>query len=81
MPAIDSSAGAGVAGGPPGKNNINTASATQLEELPGIGPSLSQTIIAWREDNGRFTSPEDLLEVSGIGQAKYAKLKDLVTVG
>lgn len=81
VPAIDSSAGAGVAGGSPGKININTASATQLEELPGIGPSLSQTIIAWREDNGRFTSPEDLLEVSGIGQAKYAKLKDLVTVG
>lgn len=79
--AMNSSAGAGEAGGGSGKININTASAAQLEDLPGIGPALSQTIVTWREDNGRFTSPEDLLEVSGIGQAKYAKLKDLVTVG
>ncbi|MBR6459435.1 MAG: helix-hairpin-helix domain-containing protein [Actinomycetaceae bacterium] len=73
--------GAQVPDGSSGKININTASAAQLEELPGIGPALSQTIISWREDNGRFASPEDLLEVSGIGQAKYAKLKDLVSVG
>lgn len=78
--AIDNAQG-GVQGEESGKININTASAAQLEELPGIGPALSQTIITWREDNGRFTSPEDLLEVSGIGQAKYAKLKDLVSVG
>lgn len=76
----DSNGASGASAGS-GKINLNTASATQLEELPGIGPALSQTIIAWREDNGRFTSAEDLLEVSGIGQAKYAKLKDLVTVG
>lgn len=64
-----------------GKININTASVEELESLPGIGPALAGAIATWRQENGRFTTAEDLLEVSGIGNAKFAQLKDKVTVG
>ena len=60
--------------------DINSASATQLEELPGIGPSTASKIIQHRKDNGPFTSIEGLMDVSGIGPAKFAAIKDLVTV-
>jgi competence protein ComEA len=60
--------------------NLNTASADQLEALPGIGPALAGRILAWRDEHGRFTSVEELQEVSGIGPATLAKLVDLVTV-
>ena len=63
-----------------GKVNINTASQTQLETLPSIGPATSLKIINYREEHGDFQSIEDLKEVSGIGDAKYENIKDLICV-
>lgn len=64
-----------------GKVNINTASADQLDALPGVGPSTAQKIVADREANGPFVSPEDLKRVSGIGDKKFAALADSICVG
>ena len=64
----------------PGPINLNTATASQLEELPGIGPALAARILAWRDEHGRFTSVEELQEVSGIGPATLAELAGLITV-
>ena len=61
-----------------GKVNINTASEAELEELPGIGPSTAQKIIADRDANGPYRSLEDLKRVPGIGDKKYASLEDLI---
>ncbi|MGK3952809.1 ComEA family DNA-binding protein [Microbacterium sp. I2] len=60
--------------------DLNEADATQLETLPRIGPALAERIIAWREENGGFTSIEDLLAVPGIGDKMLESLRDLVTV-
>lgn len=61
--------------------NINTASAVELESLPGIGPTTAQKIIEYREANGPFISIEDIVDVSGIGFGTYERIKDLITVG
>ena len=61
--------------------NINTADEDQLQTLPGIGPVKAEAIIAWREEHGPFSCPEDLIMVSGIGEATLAKLLDQITVG
>lgn len=61
------------------KVDINTASGAELEELPGIGPSLAQRILDYREANGPFVTIEDIVNVSGIGPATYENLKDLIT--
>jgi competence protein ComEA len=72
---------AGTAAGAAGaKVNLNTANAGQLDALPGVGPVLAQHIVDWRSQHGSFTSIDQLREVSGIGEAKYADLKALVTV-
>jgi competence protein ComEA len=63
-----------------GKININTATASQLRELTGIGPTLAERILEFRTANGRFERPEDLMKVSGIGEKKYADLKNSITV-
>ena len=60
--------------------DLNTATAEELQELPGIGEVIAQRIIDYRELCGRFLDPEQLMEVDGIGQAKYEKLRELVTV-
>lgn len=55
--------------------NINTANATQLTQLPGVGPAIAQKIIDYRTANGSFTSVDDLTKVPGIGAAKLAQIK------
>jgi competence protein ComEA len=60
--------------------NLNTATAAALEELPGVGPVLAQRIVDWRTEHGRFTSVDELAEVSGIGEKMFASLQDKVTV-
>ncbi len=62
------------------KVNINTANQSELETLPGIGESIAGRIIEYREQNGKFQKIEDLQNVKGIGDSKFAKIKDLVTV-
>lgn len=77
-------AGAGAsaaAGGAGGKVNINTASAAQLDTLPGVGASTAEKIVADREANGPFKTVEDLKRVSGIGDKKFAALADAICVG
>lgn len=64
----------------PTKININKATQTALETIPGIGPSTALKIIDYREENGKFNSIEDIKNVSGIGDAKYEKMKDYITV-
>lgn len=61
------------------KVNINTADTTALESLPGIGPSLAQRILDYRQIHGPFARIEDIQEVSGIGPATFAKIQDLIT--
>lgn len=73
-----SSAEGGVAGSDlegQGLVNINTANATQLTQLPGVGPAIAQKIIDYRTANGPFTSVDDLTKVPGIGAAKLAQIK------
>ena len=67
-------------GSPNGPVNLNTATESQLEELPGIGPSFAAAIIAEREKRGGFTSIDQLRDVRGIGEKRFADLKDMVTV-
>lgn len=60
--------------------DLNTASADQLDALPGVGPVMAQRILDWRTSHGAFTSVDQLKQVSGIGEAKYADISPLVTV-
>ena len=60
--------------------NINSASVAELETLPGIGPAFAQRIVDYREQNGPFSSIEDIVQVKGIGPSTFDKLKDLITV-
>ena len=62
------------------KIDLNTADAAALDTLPRIGPALAARIIRWREQNGRFTSVDDLRAVPGIGDKMLESLRDLVTV-
>jgi competence protein ComEA len=62
-----------------GKVNVNPADLTELESLPGIGPTIAQRIIDYRQMNGPFAQIEDVMEVSGIGPAIFEKIHDLIT--
>jgi competence protein ComEA len=64
-----------------GSLDLNTASASDLDSLPGIGQSFADRIIEYRTANGPFTSVEDLQKVKGIGAALFAKIAPLVSVG
>ncbi|MFJ2980384.1 helix-hairpin-helix domain-containing protein [Curtobacterium sp. NPDC087082] len=92
--ALDGSSGSGGGGAGAGSDgagggagsavdavvDLNTADQTLLETLPGIGPSLAGRILAWRDEHGRFAAVEDLLDVSGIGDVRFAELRDRVRV-
>ena len=67
-------------GGEPDLINLNTADVAELDELPGVGEATALAIVEDREANGPFTSPEDLMRVSGIGEKKYAKLEGMICV-
>jgi competence protein ComEA len=75
--ASETSAGA-TAGTPV---NINTATVGELDTLPGIGPSTAQKIVDYRDENGPFTSVEAILNVSGIGEAKFDQMAPYITIG
>lgn len=62
------------------KVNINTATQAQLETLPGIGSSTATKIITYRNKEGTFQKIEDIKKVNGIGEAKFEKMKDYITV-
>jgi competence protein ComEA len=62
------------------KVNINIATSEELQTLTGIGPSKADAIITYREENGHFKSPEGLMEVSGIGDKSFEKIKDEITI-
>ncbi|MFI1240062.1 ComEA family DNA-binding protein [Nocardia salmonicida] len=74
-------AGQGSGGGPGAKSRIDLNSATEaeLDALPGVGPVTAKAILAWRSTNGRFTDVAQLGEVDGIGPARLARLRELVT--
>ncbi len=65
---------------PRGTVNINTASAAELDGLPGIGPTLAERIVAYRNGHGPFAEPSQIMDVDGIGQGLYERVKDLITV-
>jgi competence protein ComEA len=73
-------AAGGPAGGGDARIDLNVADASALDALPGIGPVLAQKIVDWRTEHGRFASVDQLREVGGIGESKYAALKNKVRV-
>jgi len=62
------------------KININIATSEELESLPGIGPSLAKRIIKYREQRGQFASIDELKDVKGIGEKKYQKIRNMISV-
>lgn len=65
---------------PSGPLDLNTATAEELEALPGIGPATASAILAYRQEHGRFRTVDELLEVRGIGEARLAELRSMVRV-
>ena len=62
-----------------GTLNLNTADTTALQRLPGVGPAMAERILAWRTQHGQFKTPDELMEVSGIGEKKFEKMRPFVT--
>lgn len=90
VPKIGEAPAAGSAAAPSGQSaatggtsgtrvNLNTATEAELETLPRIGPAMASRIVQWRNDNGRFTTVDDLMNITGIGDKTFEALKDLVT--
>ncbi|WP_438446187.1 ComEA family DNA-binding protein [Gorillibacterium sp. sgz5001074] len=89
MPSAGPSAGKLSAGAPAGKGrteadsgliDLNHAAVSRLEDLPGIGPGKAKAIAEYREQNGPFQQPEELMKVKGIGPKTYEALKDRISV-
>ena len=78
--AVPPSPDARAAPAQPSLININSATAEELQALPGVGVATAAAIVEDRETHGAFTSPEDLMRVSGIGEKRFAKMKDMVCV-
>ena len=64
-----------------GAVDLNSASEAQLQEVPGIGPSLAKKIVEFRNENGPFKSVDDLLKVRGVGEKSLERLRPHLTVG
>jgi competence protein ComEA len=79
-PPVTGTSPAPVGGAPAGLININTATATELEALSGIGEVLAATIVEYRTTNGPFAAVDDLLDVSGIGPATLDEIRDQITI-
>lgn len=62
------------------KIDLNQADIQKLDTLPGIGPAIAKRIVDYRDENGPFKKPEDLMNVRGIGEKKFQALKDLVVI-
>ena len=60
--------------------NLNHATLAELDTLPGVGPRTAQSIVEYREENGGFARLEDLMNVRGIGETRFLRLKPLVTI-
>jgi competence protein ComEA len=65
---------------PTAKVNINTASIEQLTTLPGVGPKLAARIVEYRQKSGTFRSPQELMNVKGVGEKNFAKIEPWLTV-
>ncbi len=83
VPAIDEAVATGIeaisSNGGSGLLNINSCTQADLESLPGIGEVIAGRVVEYRQKN-RFNKPEDIMKVSGIGDAKFEQIKDLITV-
>ena len=64
-----------------GRMDINTATAAELDSLPGIGPTAAESIVEYRTENGPFRTIQEIMNVPGIGPATYDAIKDLIMVG
>jgi competence protein ComEA len=61
--------------------NVNSGTVAQFEALPGIGPSMAQRIVTYRDKNGPFKKLEDLMNIQGIGEKSFLKLRPFLTIG
>ena len=77
-PVAKATAGTTAAAAAPG--NLNTATADQLATIPGVGAKMAERIIDYRQKNGGFKKIEDLMNVSGVGEKSFLKMKPLITV-
>ena len=64
----------------PSHLNINTATAAELEQLPGVGKVIAERIVSYREQYGRFRRPEELMMVSGVSDKKFREIREMIVV-